>query len=192
MLGSWDAALFRWINTSWSHPVADEVFRFFSLATTLRWAVYGLLGVLLIMIVRGGNWRRAALLSMLAWPLANAFCDIAKSVYPALRPCIELAGVNLVYEYGTGQLMFLDSSGTISAHSANMAAVATAMMMCSKWWGVVWTIVAFLTGISRVYTGAHYPSQVLLGWLAGAMCAYIVVRTWRAYVDLRARKAAVA
>ena len=46
-------------------------------------------------------------------------------------------------------------------------------------------VLALLTGLSRIYVGAHYPSQVLLGWVCGALCALIAVYTWGAYARLR-------
>jgi undecaprenyl-diphosphatase len=94
--------------------------------------------------------------------------------------------VRLIDEYN-GSLLFLDSSGTTSAHSANMAAIATVMTLEAKWWGAPWIAFAFFTGISRIYTGVHYPSQVIFGWGVGILCGFIVSRTWRAYRENRSK-----
>ena len=180
MLGPWDVAIFRWVNASWNTVLGDEVFRFFSLATKVPAIVAVLAVVVLLHLAVGGKFRRGAALAMIAWPLANAVTDILKNAFEAGRPCVELAGVNLITAYD-GRPMFLDSSGTASAHAANMAAVATVMALEAKWWGTPWIVAAVLTGISRVYTGVHYPSQVVVGWVVGIVCGWIVSRTWRAF-----------
>lgn len=180
MLGAWDVSLFRWINSGWNGAFGDELFRFFSLAAKLPFMIVLFAVVLVIHLIAGGALRRGAALAMLAWPIANALCDVFKGLLASARPCVELAGVNLVNEYG-GRVMYLDSSGTASAHSANMAAIATVLTIEAKWWGAPWILFAFLTGLSRVYTGVHYPSQVLLGWMVGMLCGFVVSRTWHAY-----------
>lgn len=81
-----------------------------------------------------------------------------------LRPCVELPDVHLRVDTMT-------SFGTASAHSANMAAVATAFTFYFGWRAWPWWVVAFMTGLSRIYVGVHYPSQVLFGWLTGIIVA---------------------
>ena len=54
-------------------------------------------------------------------------------------------------------------------------------------WGWMWIPIAFFVGISRVYVGVHYPSQVLLGWLCGAFAGFLVVTMHRKWVELRKR-----
>ena len=55
-----------------------------------------------------------------------------------------------------------------------------------RWAGVATGLtVPFLTGLSRIALGAHYPSDVVGGWLAGlaiVALAAVLIRTARAMV----------
>ena len=125
--------------------------------------------VVIAMIWRGGLPRRTVIQALLAWPIANGLTDLFKHKLPFPRPCVEMSEVIV----RTG---FLDSPGTASAHSANMAAIATVwMMMLGPRWGAIWIGIALLTGLSRIYVGLHYPSQVLLGWICGIFAGWAVV-----------------
>ena len=103
-----------------------------------------------------------------SWPviLANLITDLFKAAIPFQRPIYDLPDV--IARVGGGSQM-----GTASAHSANMMCIAVCFLWRFKGWGAPWIVLAVLVGVSRVYVGAHYPSQVLLGWLIGAMTAVI-------------------
>lgn len=70
-----------------------------------------------------------------------------------------------------------------SGHAANNMAVATVLILFFRWRGAVYLPLALLIAWSRVYTGAHWPSDVLsgmvLGILGGLVAAGLMVRLWR-------------
>ncbi|MHA6758562.1 bifunctional phosphatase PAP2/diacylglycerol kinase family protein [Streptacidiphilus sp. PAMC 29251] len=70
-----------------------------------------------------------------------------------------------------------------SGHSASAAAFATAVALESPWLGAAVAPVAAGVAVSRVYTGAHYPGDVLAGLALGAGIAAVTLRWWPLRVD---------
>ncbi len=176
-MGALDRAIFYWIYR-WPESMRG-FWVFFSEATkdkTFRWV---LAGIVILLCASGKTTRKATLLGLVAWPLADAFTGTLKNGIDFARPCVELPDV--VTRVGK-----LTTWGTASSHAANMAAIAFVFAYHTHWrGGIPWVIIAILTGLSRVYVGVHYPSQVLLGWICGALVGLIVVKTWEAIVRLR-------
>ena len=70
--------------------------------------------------------------------------------------------------------------GLPSGHSN--AAVGVWGMLASqikkRWaWGVAIFLILMI-GISRMYLGVHFPTDVFLGWLVGAVILWLVLRLW--------------
>ncbi|MCL6732037.1 bifunctional phosphatase PAP2/diacylglycerol kinase family protein [Streptomyces neyagawaensis] len=61
-----------------------------------------------------------------------------------------------------------------SGHSASAAAFATGVALESRGWGAVVAPLATAVALSRVYTGVHFPSDVLAGAAFGVGAAYAV------------------
>jgi len=203
-VGAWDRGLFEWIN-HWPDDW-NPFLKFFSVALNQGWVKVAFGLMLLGMILRSERTRKTVLLALIAIGIANTMTNVVKEAFPTNRPFNDQAryallkddGYVLVQtETGTRSTVPKDfngvflrvgeskSKGTASAHSANMAALAFAMCYFLGYWGLPWVGVALLTGVSRIYTGAHYPSQVLLGWLAGVFAAFVVIKTWEAWTRSR-------
>ncbi|WP_189148758.1 bifunctional phosphatase PAP2/diacylglycerol kinase family protein [Streptomyces lacrimifluminis] len=63
-----------------------------------------------------------------------------------------------------------------SGHAASAAAFATGVALESRGLGAVVAPIAFSVAMSRVYTGVHFPSDVLAGAALGAGAAFAVRR----------------
>ena len=67
-----------------------------------------------------------------------------------------------------------------SGHSSNAFASAWALWRTlKKRWGVPALVLATLIALSRLYVGAHYPSDVLAGVVIGILSAELAVRIVR-------------
>lgn len=135
--------------------------RFFSVGLDATPMKILLVVILVGMMAAGKTTRRAAILALIAFPIADGITNIIKHAYFGVRPCND---PNIVAFLRIGAT---NSSGTASAHSANMAAVATVFIGTLRGFGIPWALLAFLVGYSRIYNGVHYPYQVALGWTVG-------------------------
>lgn len=63
-----------------------------------------------------------------------------------------------------------------SAHSTNAMTVfgSLAVNLRKRWYTVLAIMIPLLTGISRFVVGAHYPTDVLAGWLLGLTTVVLV------------------
>lgn len=63
-----------------------------------------------------------------------------------------------------------------SAHSTNAVTVfgSLAANLRRRWMVIIATIIPILTGISRFVVGAHYPTDVMAGWLLGITSVTVV------------------
>lgn len=149
--------------------------RFLSEATTYLWFKLLLLVLVGVLVALGPKTRRTAIEALVAFPIANGLTDLFKHLLPFERPC------TLFTDWTSHGIGCSESFGTASAHSANMAAIAFVFAYHLRWWGVPWIVIAIATGVSRVYVGVHFPSQVLLGWGCGTLVGFLVTEAWQWY-----------
>jgi undecaprenyl-diphosphatase len=151
----------------WANDLVSAVSAFGG-TTTVTWVTAAAVAVLLAL----RHLRGAAALA-LAVLATQAVVAIAKVVMTRPRPDDDVA--------------VADPSGWSfpSAHSASAVAlyVMLALIATTLWRRgqiprltfVVAGAVVVLVGLSRIYLGAHYPTDVLAGWLTGGI---LVVASW--------------
>jgi len=132
------------------------------------------------------RYRARGLLVVLSMGLAVGLSDplvglVLKPLAGRLRPCEELAdAIRVAAECRGGWSL-------PSNHAANAAALVTAVGYGFRrflWWLVP---LALAVGVSRIYLGMHYPSDVLAGYAVGTACgtatAWAVHRVGRRWMD---------
>lgn len=70
------------------------------------------------------------------------------------------------------------SFGMPSGHATSAAAIwgTMAAFLRRKWTTILIILIIFFIGISRVYLGMHFLSQILLGWLLGSLLLLVMIR----------------
>jgi len=143
-----------------------------------KWVWLPLYGVILFAFVKRFGWLNAS------WICLAAACMVVltdqgsvrffKEVFQRLRPChnVEIqAQLTLLSGKCGGQF------GFISSHAANVFGLSmfvTGIMRNNGWYLLfLW---AALVSISRVYLGVHYPSDILIGAIFGAIIGYLFAK----------------
>ncbi len=180
-----DTSLLLALNRGLESPALDAAM--ISVSDPLLW-LPALVLLSAYLLLEGGPLGRAAVVSMLlAAALTDPLCGLVlKPLFARPRPCHELGdAVRTIAGCG-------GAFGMPSNHAANAAALATALGMVRPRW--LWAAVpaALAVGLSRIYLGKHYPSDVLAGWAvgaaAGALAASVAARLLRRWLRPRRRE----
>ena len=156
-----DEKLFYLINRCLKNPFLDWLMPVITNEHNYR--VLFLPAFILLLIFGTRIVRVATLLSVLAIALTDQTCNQIKRRVRRKRPCLILPDVNKLVN--VGPLSFP------SNHSANNCATAVVVSCFSIQLGMIFWGLTLLIGLSRVYCGVHYPLDVLVGLLIGALIA---------------------
>ncbi|MFE9583178.1 phosphatase PAP2 family protein [Nocardia sp. NPDC006044] len=134
-------------------------------------AAVGVIGLVLIITKR---WWWQGFTVGAAVVAATALATVAKQIIRRARPSTDLA----VVEIGGWSM-----PSTVAAMTA-AAAVATYLVLpwaprFRRWIAAVLTLIVALIGSAMVYLGAHWPTDVLVGWILGTGVSVAVVHLAR-------------
>ncbi|MGB0910967.1 MAG: phosphatase PAP2 family protein [Nitrospirales bacterium] len=158
---NWDEQIFRAINGfAGQFNLLDWLMFEFSQEGNLLWP-----GILLIGYWGWTNWKEARIAGpgfALLIGLSDLIGGQLKMAIGRARPCQVLPNVHELV--GCGGTMSLPSNHAVN--SATAAAFLHMLYPATAW--VTWPLVAII-GLSRVYLGAHYVSDVFGGWILGCI-----------------------
>lgn len=123
------------------------------------------LTVTLVLAALGQPGLRCALLLALAASTAVAASQVLKRTFRRPRPAQEVLGLWPLAE--VPDAFSFPSGHTAVAFSVAVALVGEGLL------GLVLLPLACGIGVSRVYLGAHYPLDVLVGAAVGASCGWL-------------------
>ena len=193
-LSSWDVALLFRINGAWASPVLDPVM--LAVSSPKFFALPIIAGVVGLGIWGGFRGRVFLVLLLLAVALGDGVIDNwGKKIVHRPRPNEALAGVRIAEQQGVGKSIAVrwawpraEPGGRSfpSGHVFNNTAFAFLACLVWGWRRFAWVWVwAALVGYSRVYLGAHYPSDVLGSLFLAIGYLWVIVwggrAIWRRY-----------
>jgi undecaprenyl-diphosphatase len=174
-MNAWDLSLLHQINTVWSHPVLDWLMP--ALSAIEAWLPLIIVAAL-ITAWRGGKRTRVMLLCLgVAVGLGDGVISNAlKKTIGRVRPR-DVRGDVIVRDLGNASPAFMrlfekpvvkpsEPNGAThgksfpSSHTVNMFAVATVIACFYRRAGMLMYLLAAVVGYSRIYCGAHWPSDI--------------------------------
>lgn len=132
---------------------------------------FGLALFVLLLVIGWWTARRAepcimaaALWAPVAVLLAYGISNMIKLGTHELRPCRAIPGISIVASCDP-----LSDYSFPSNHAVLAASAAVALLVVNRRLGTIVAMLALLMGFTRVYVGAHYPHDVLVGLALGAL-----------------------
>ena len=119
--------------------------------------------------------RKAGFLSLCALGVGALFTNVAlKHLVARPRPWLTVEGLRFLVEEH-------DPNSFPSGHTCAAFAAAGIWWrtLPARWARVTALVMAILMGLSRLYVGVHFPSDVLAGAAVGLLAAWIVWMVWR-------------
>ncbi len=164
-----DSVIFQYINSfALKYLWLDAAAIFF--ANYFGWV---LIGVLILFLIKNFRkyWKMTATAFISAVLARFIITEIIRWLCPRTRPFV-LEQVNLLLPHRlTGSFP--------SGHAAFFFAISLIVYFYNKKAGILFFIASTLICISRVFSGLHWPSDILGGVVVGLFAAWLIHRIFR-------------
>ncbi|HET8567342.1 MAG TPA: phosphatase PAP2 family protein [Solirubrobacterales bacterium] len=111
------------------------------------------------------GWRRASVAAVLSAGLGLAVGKVISELVDRARPFVaDPHGVHLFSAHAA-------DPGFPSDHATAAFAIAVAILLRKRPWGIVAVVLATVLSVGRVALGVHYPSDVIAGAALGSAAA---------------------
>ncbi|MDH7499216.1 MAG: phosphatase PAP2 family protein [candidate division NC10 bacterium] len=174
-----DNALFYLINRDLQNRLFDFLMPLLSAESHFRLPL--LIAWICLLVWGGRKGRVIAVLVLLLLLFSDQVSYLLKLLVRRPRPCRVLPEVHLLA--GCSRSYSFPSN-----HAANVFSIGMYLSYFYRWLLVPALIVCLGVGLSRIYVGVHYPSDVAGGALLGLLCATLWILLHRAILAVGDRR----
>lgn len=160
---TFECFLFKYINQFYKRKLLNT---FFHGVTHLGGASFTISISLLFIIISSHSLQATAIASAVALTISHIPVALLKKLLPRKRPYLVIEHINVTQNP-------LKDHSFPSGHTTAIFSIVVPFIIFYPTLSILLLPIACAVGLSRIYLGLHYPSDVIVGCLLGCTAGYI-------------------
>jgi undecaprenyl-diphosphatase len=153
-----ECRLFQQVNRHFDKKMLNL---FFSTITHMGGATFTILSTILLILISNNQTKVAAYSSALALAISHIPVQLVKKLFPRKRPYLMIEETKV-------PLNPLKDHSFPSGHTTAIFSVIIPFVLFAPALSFILIPLGLCVGLSRIYLGLHYPSDVMAGGLLGS------------------------
>jgi undecaprenyl-diphosphatase len=159
-----DATLLSIFNNSLNCRLLD---RLMPVITYLGSGIFTFLFCIITIAIPKPSIREMGIMTSVSLLISSLIVRIIKVTVSRIRPFLKLDNLNI-------RLIGIDEYSFPSGHTTAAFSIAVMVSLCFPQLTIMTILLAFLVGISRMYFGVHYPTDIIIGMCIGTITSFLV------------------
>jgi undecaprenyl-diphosphatase len=161
-----DISILRIINNSWNCKFLDIIMPCMTYLGSFTFMFIFCTGAFLL---DSNPLRAMAIKAMISITISTGIGKILKVTVTRLRPFIKIPNLNI-------KKIGIDKYSFPSGHTTGAFSLAVIVALYFPILGFITIPLAICVGLSRIYIGVHYPTDVIMGLIIGSTCSLLTYK----------------